>query len=665
MNRGAGRKFFGGSCVALVTIIVAALLAVAAGTSAGAVEVCPIDPFDAEWLASWRAANGGLDVGATVVDLSTGCRYGFDGDHTYLSASIVKLEILAAVMLRLQDAGSPIDGNLDRLLAPMIEQSDNSATDAVVAWLGGLGVVQDAAIRLGMGSTNSTWAADNWGATLTSTDDQVTLVRSLLVGGGPIDVDHRAIARQYLERVDPSQAWGVGSAAPLGGSALVKNGWYLNLAGGNGMTDRWRLNSVGLVTAPDGRQWSVAVMGDTWPSYSSGVASIEALARRAAVALSMRAPLEGAVVASPDGPVGSLTAVAPTRLLDTRTSGARVAAGGSVEVDVAGGRPGVTAAAVNITVVNPTSPGFVTVFPSEIDVPATSNVNVEAGRTTANLAVSTVGSDGHIVLYTSTAADLVVDLVGVWVAAPLPVSAGRYRATAPTRMLDTRDNGATLAPGSAVRVPVHGSAPGTSSPTVPPTASAVAVSITVASAPNAGFWTVWPGGGAMPLASTVNVRAGDTVANTTIVPVGADGSISVFSQAGGDVVVDIVGWFTGANDGAGSDGLLSSFVSPIRVADSRVGLGISRLDGETAQIPMAPGSGLVGNVTWVSPDRSGYLTVWPSGQAQPLASVANPDPSMGLASSNALIVGRGASGGINMYSQHGTDVVVDLAGVFT
>ena len=56
--------------------------------------------------------------------------------------------------------------------------------------------------------------------------------------------------------------------------------------------------------------------------------------------------------------------------------------------------------------------------------------------------------------------------------------------------------------------------------------------------------TVWPTAVARPLASNLDVVAGQTVANMVVVPVGANGRVSIYNNGGSaHVVVDVLGWF--------------------------------------------------------------------------------------------------------------------------
>jgi hypothetical protein len=118
-------------------------------------------------------------------------------------------------------------------------------------------------------------------------------------------------------------------------------------------------------------------------------------------------------------------AVAPLRVLDTRSnhlvlSGgqitAPVRAGGSVTVTVAGVRGfpvGAAAAALNVTVASPPAPGFVTVYPSGSAAPGVSTLN-HAMATVGNGTQASFGG-GKFTLLAAAGGHLVVDVAGVWV----------------------------------------------------------------------------------------------------------------------------------------------------------------------------------------------------------------------------------------------------------
>ncbi|HVE19982.1 MAG TPA: hypothetical protein VNB52_12885, partial [Ilumatobacteraceae bacterium] len=68
------------------------------------------------------------------------------------------------------------------------------------------------------------------------------------------------------------------------------------------------------------------------------------------------------------------------------------------------------------------------------------------------------------------------------------------------------------------------------------------------------------------------------------------------------------------------------------------------------------------NVTVTAPDESGFLTVYPGGAPRPFTS--NLNYLTGQTIPNAVIVGLGPTGTIDIFSQRATHVVVDVVGYF-
>ncbi len=144
-----------------------------------------------------------------------------------------------------------------------------------------------------------------------------------------------------------------------------------------------------------------------------------------------------------------------------------------------------------------------------------------------------IGSSGRVSLYATASTDVVVDVVG-WVPVGSDVTVLR-----PSRVLDTRSSGIVSA-GRSVRVPVAG-APGVPDAGV----SAALVSLTTVGSQGSGALIAYPTGQTRPGAGTTHFMKGQVVTTLAIVPVGADGSISVYSSAESHVVVDVHGYVRG------------------------------------------------------------------------------------------------------------------------
>lgn len=139
-------------------------------------------------------------------------------------------------------------------------------------------------------------------------------------------------------------------------------------------------------------------------------------------------------------PADSARSIQPSRLLDTRPNattidggsarGGPLGAGATLDLPVAGrgGVPALGAGSVimNVTAVDPTTASFLTVFPSGSQQPESSNVNMLAGRTVANLVIVPLGDNGDISIFNSNGAThLIADVLGWFpgsfaVAVPFP-----------------------------------------------------------------------------------------------------------------------------------------------------------------------------------------------------------------------------------------------------
>lgn len=230
------------------------------------------------------APPGGTSAHATaaVLDLDgTGRTTVVRGDdRAYDTASIVKVDILAALLLRAQDEGRQLTGRERDLAEPMIRSSDNAAADTLWRRIGRAPGLAAANERLGLTSTTG-GPGGKWGLTRTTASDQVRLLRAVFgsggtahAGSGGLDAASRAYVRTLMTRVVPEQGWGV-SAIGGAGSRALKNGWLERTT-----TGLWDVNSVGQVTVR-GHRYLVAVLSDGSASMGDGVSLVERTARAA------------------------------------------------------------------------------------------------------------------------------------------------------------------------------------------------------------------------------------------------------------------------------------------------------------------------------------------------------------------------------------------------
>ncbi len=347
-------------------------------------------------------------------------------------------------------------------------------------------------------------------------------------------------------------------------------------------------------------------------------------------------------------PGESLTGINPTRLLDTRDSGGRVAAGSTTRIqvaDAAGVPDGAVGAVLNVTAVNPAARGFLTVFPCDERQPTASNLNYLPGQNVANAVVATFGSSGEVCVFNSTSTNLVVDLNGA-------LTAG-FAGQSPDRLLDTRDSGGRVAAGSTTRIQVADAAG------VPDGAVGAVLNVTAVNPAARGFLTVFPCDERQPTASNLNYLPGQNVANAVVATFGSSGEVCVFNSTSTNLVVDLNGALTAGFAGQSPDRLLDTRDSGGRVAA-----------GSTTRIQVADAAGVpdgavgaVLNVTAVNPAARGFLTVFPCDERQPTASNLNYLPGQNVA--NAVVATFGSSGEVCVFNSTSTNLVVDLNGAFT
>jgi hypothetical protein len=334
---------------------------------------------------------------------------------------------------------------------------------------------------------------------------------------------------------------------------------------------------------------------------------------------------------------------------------------------------------LNVTAVKPSRGGYLTVYPTGRARPTTSNLNYPAGRpAVANLVHVAVGSGGAVTLYAGNAdVHVVADVYG-WTSnggASTAAGEGLLQPVAPYRVLDTRSTVA-LDPGEARSLQVTGTGGAAGVPASG--VSAVVVNLTVTRPTASSYLTVYPGGQSLPPTSSLNFLAGETRANRAIVPVGPDGTITIYNRAGtSHVVIDVNGWYTGPGSLAGGARFVG--LTPSRLEDTRQSPSGPLVDearsyqaAGAAGIPAAGGPdapiAAVLNVTAVhaAATTGGYFTLYPADiPTQPLASDLNFKGTQIVP--NLVVVKLSPDGRFTLSSvaPDATHAVIDVLGYYT
>jgi hypothetical protein len=233
----------------------------------------------------------------------------------------------------------------------------------------------------------------------------------------------------------------------------------------------------------------------------------------------------------------------------------------------------------------------------------------------------------------------------------------------PCRIADTRMTGNPIQGGSTVPFAIQGSCG------IPPSAAAYSLNVTVVPHGFLGYLTVWPAGQQQPVVSTLNSYDGRVKANAAIVGAGTGGGeIDVYATNTTDLVLDIDGYFSPPNPGA----TLAFYpLTPCRVLDTRNGG--QYLHGEQqyafpvtgiCNIPSSAAAYSL-NFTAIPHEPLGYLTVWPAGQDQPLASILNAPTGTVTANAGTIRAGSDMNGNnVEVYALDDTDLLIDVNGYF-
>lgn len=228
--------------------------------------------------AAYLAGRSGT-VLAAAYDVTTGQTWRLGAGAAQDEASVVKLDVLETLLA--QQDGGPLSAADQVLARSMIEQSDNTAATSLWYDAGGAAGIGSYNGRAGLtGTTPSPCVScagfpwPGWGLTTTVPQDQLTLLKQLVVPGRHplLSAAQRSYALSLMENVTAGQAWGVSGGVPAGVTVALKNGWLpLNDAS----TD-WQVNSVGWISG-DGRDYLLAVLSTGNPSEQYGIDTVNGM----------------------------------------------------------------------------------------------------------------------------------------------------------------------------------------------------------------------------------------------------------------------------------------------------------------------------------------------------------------------------------------------------
>jgi beta-lactamase class A len=212
-----------------------------------------------------------------AIDLTTGESVS-SGTGAFDTASVVKVDILAALLYQAQQDGRTLTASEQTLATAMIEHSDNTAATTLFNEVGGKAGLD--ALNTTFGLTDTVIGSNgNWGLTQTTAKDQIKLLQIVLGDRSVLTASSKAYAAGLMSNVEADQNFGVSAAADDSDDSALKVG-YLQRS----QTGLWDVTSVGRIES-GGHTYLVAVLSDSNASFVSGVQLVDAAAKAAVAAL--------------------------------------------------------------------------------------------------------------------------------------------------------------------------------------------------------------------------------------------------------------------------------------------------------------------------------------------------------------------------------------------
>ncbi len=282
--------------------------------------------FDAAFVDQIASAHPGARFTAAVHDHRTGCEHHLNPGLELTTASVIKAQVLAGVLLAAQDQGRALSAPEAADIELMMHYSHNRPpTSRLYVQVGGAAGMERLDARFGVAGTSHTAA---YGATRSTAEDRTRLVEQLLIGGGPLSEASVRAAWEWMSGVSAAQSWGVTAGLPPGYGAALKNGFYPTTGAG------WRLGTTGVVRDPQGGAYAMTVMTDNNGDEASGIALVEKIARHINAALTTGLPAERAhdLVNCVEPPKGSSWSSAAKLLGDIHPARLRRLNGGEASI---------------------------------------------------------------------------------------------------------------------------------------------------------------------------------------------------------------------------------------------------------------------------------------------------------------------------------------------
>lgn len=206
------------------------------------------DPFHTRSLATYLATRTD-NVTAALYDVTTHQIYIYRPGIREVTASMVKIDILAVLLWESQKAHHALTAKQQSLATKMIEASDNKSAETLWVAIGQLPALTMFNDDIHFTQTVTSW---DWGLVETTPRDQLNLLKSIVLPNQYLGAASQQYEQSLMENVTNYERFGIPTGVPTNAVVGVKNGWYLE------KTTGWQVNSAGYVHL--GRTFYLAVI---------------------------------------------------------------------------------------------------------------------------------------------------------------------------------------------------------------------------------------------------------------------------------------------------------------------------------------------------------------------------------------------------------------------
>jgi hypothetical protein len=188
-------------------------------------------------------------VTAALYDVTTHQIYIYRPGIQEVTASMVKIDILAVLLWESQNAHRALTPKQVSLATKMVEASDNKAAQTLWIAIGQMPALTMFNDHIHFTQTTTNW---NWGLVETTPRDQLNLLMTIVLPNRYLDAASQQFEQSLMENVTKYERFGLPTGAPTNAVVGVKDGWYRETTTG------WQVNSTGYVHL--GRTFYLAVI---------------------------------------------------------------------------------------------------------------------------------------------------------------------------------------------------------------------------------------------------------------------------------------------------------------------------------------------------------------------------------------------------------------------